>query len=54
MVLYVDGMLLIGNKKEIKDVKTQLSYEFDMKDLSVAIVFWAWKLKEIRKIGKSH
>jgi hypothetical protein len=35
LVLYVDDMLLIGNNKEIiQDVKNQLSYKFDMKDLS--------------------
>jgi hypothetical protein len=34
LVLYVDDMLLIGNNKEIiQDVKTRLSYNFDMKDL---------------------
>jgi hypothetical protein len=34
LVLYVDGMLLIGNNKEIiQDVKTQLSSKFDMQDL---------------------
>lgn len=33
MVLYVDDMLLIGNNKEIKDIKSQLSSKFDMKDL---------------------
>jgi hypothetical protein len=37
LVLYVDDMLLIGNNKEIiKDVKTQLSFKFDMNDLSAA------------------
>ena len=37
MVLYVDEMLLIGNKKEIiQDVKTQLSSKFDMKDLGAS------------------
>ena len=35
MVLYVDGMLLIGNNKDvIKEVKSQLYSKFDMKDLS--------------------
>jgi hypothetical protein len=34
VVLYVDDMLLIGNKKEmIKDVKSQFSSNFDMKDI---------------------
>jgi hypothetical protein len=32
LVLYVDDMLLIGNNKEIiQDVKTQLSYKFNLK-----------------------
>ena len=36
-VLYVDGMLLIRNNKEIiQDVKTQLSSKFDMKDIGAA------------------
>jgi hypothetical protein len=35
LVLYVDDMLLIGNNKElISDVKTQLFFKFDMKDLA--------------------
>ena len=35
IVLYVDDMLIIGNKKDvIKEVKSQLSSKFDMKDLS--------------------
>ena len=34
IVLYVDDMLLIGNNKDvIKEVKSQLSSKFDMKDL---------------------
>ena len=37
LVLYVDGMLLIGNNKEIiQDVKTQLSSKFDMKNISAS------------------
>ena len=37
MVLYVDDMLLIGNNKDvIKEVKSQLSSKFDMKDLDAA------------------
>ena len=32
--MYVDDMLLIGNNKDvIKEVKSQLSSKFDMKDL---------------------
>ena len=34
LVLYVDDMLLVGNHKEIiKDLKTQLSSNVDMKDI---------------------
>jgi hypothetical protein len=37
VVLYVDDMLLVGNNMDvIKEVKSQLSSKFDMKDLSVA------------------
>ena len=37
IVLYVDDMLLIGNNKDvIKEVKSQLSSKFDMKDLGAA------------------
>ena len=37
IVLYVYDMLIIGNKKDvIKEVKSQLSSKFDMKDLGVA------------------
>ena len=37
VVLYVDDMLLIGNNKDvIKEVKSQLSSKFDMKDLGAA------------------
>ena len=36
-MVYVDGMLLVGNNMEvIKEVKLQLSSKFDMKDLSAA------------------
>ena len=37
IIMYVDDMLLIGNNKDvIKEVKSQLSSKFDMKDLDVA------------------
>ena len=37
IVLYVDDMLLVGNNKYfIKEVKSQLSSKFDMKDLGAA------------------
>ena len=52
LVLYVDDMLSIGNNKEIiHGAKTQLSSEFEMKDLGVVNFIWAWKLKEINKRG---
>jgi hypothetical protein len=54
LVLYVDDMLLIGNKKEIiQDVKTQLSFKFDMKDLGAANFILSMKLKWIGKKGNS-
>ena len=37
IVLYVDDMLLIGNNKYvIREVKSQLSSKFDMKDLDAS------------------
>ena len=37
IVLYVDHMLLVGNNMEvIKEVKTQLSSNFNMKDLDAS------------------
>jgi hypothetical protein len=49
LVMYVDGMLLIGNNKEIiQDVKNQFSSKFDMKDLNASnFILGTWKLKEI-------
>jgi hypothetical protein len=45
-VLYVDDMLLIRNNKEINwDVKTQLSYKFDMKDIGAANFILGMKIK---------
>jgi hypothetical protein len=53
LVLYVDNMLLIGNNKEtIHDVKTQLSYKFDMKDLSASNFILGMKIKRDRKKRK--
>jgi hypothetical protein len=46
VVLYVDDMLLIGNNKEIiKEVKTQLSSKFDMKDLGAANFILGMEIK---------
>ena len=37
VVLYVDGIFLIGNNKDvIKEMKYHLSSKFDMKDISAA------------------
>ena len=37
IVMYVDDILLIGNNKDvIKEVKSQMSSKFDMKDLGAA------------------
>src|ERR1700722_8602124 len=53
VVLYVDDMLLVGNNMDvIKEVKSQLSYKFDMKDVS-ATNFWEWRFKEIMQTGNS-
>jgi hypothetical protein len=53
LVLYVDGMLLIGNnKKIIQDVKSQLSYKFDMKDLDASNFILGMEIKRDRKKRK--
>jgi hypothetical protein len=53
LVLYVDDMLLIENNKEIiKDVKTQLSSKFDMKDLCASHFILAMEIKTDRKKRK--
>ena len=52
-VLYVDDMLLIGNKKEInQDVKNQLSFKFDMKDLGVENFILGMEIKRDREKRK--
>eukprot|EP00253_Pinus_taeda_P030330 PITA_30330 len=49
LVLNVDDMLLVGNDKEIiQDLNTQLSSEFDMKDIGAANYILGMELKEIR------
>ena len=46
LVLYVDGMLLIGNNKEIiQDVKTKLSSKFDMKDIGATNFILGMEIK---------
>jgi hypothetical protein len=49
VVLYVDDMLLVGNNMVvIKEVKSQLSSKFDMKDLGVANVILGMEIKRDR------
>jgi hypothetical protein len=46
VVLYVDDMLLVGNNMDvIKEVKSQLSSKFDMKDLSAANFIMGMEIK---------
>jgi hypothetical protein len=46
VVLYVDDMLLVGNNMDvIKEVKSQLSSKFDMKDLDVANFIMVMEIK---------
>jgi hypothetical protein len=53
LVLYVDDMFLIGKNKEIiKDVKTQLSSKFDMKDLGASNFILGMEIKRDRKKRK--
>jgi hypothetical protein len=50
LVLYVDGMLLVGNNKEvIQDVKTQLSSKFDMRYLGAANFILGMEIKRALK-----
>jgi hypothetical protein len=49
VVLYVDDMLLVGNNMDVmKEVKSQLSSKFDMKDLSVANFILEMEIKRDR------
>jgi len=53
LVLYVDGMLLIGNNKEIiQDVKTQLSSKFEMKDIDASKFILGMEIKRDQKKRK--
>jgi hypothetical protein len=46
VVLYVDDMLLVGNNMDvIKEVKSQLSSKFDMKDIGVANFILGMEIK---------
>ena len=49
IVMYVDDMLLIGNNKDvIKEVKSQLSSKFDMKDLGAANFIMGMEIRRDR------
>jgi hypothetical protein len=49
VVMYVDDMLLIGNNMDvIKEVKSQLSSKFDMKDLGAANFILGMEIKRDR------
>ena len=49
IVLYVDDMLLIGNNKDIiKEVKSQLSSKFDMKDLGATNFIVGMEIRRYR------
>jgi hypothetical protein len=53
LVLYVDDMLLIGNKKEIiQDLKTHLSSKFDMKYLGASNFILGMEIKRDQKRRK--
>ena len=46
VVLYVDDMLLVGNNMDvIKEVKSQLSSKFDMKDLDASNFIMGMEIK---------
>lgn len=54
MVLYVDDMLLIGNNKEIiKDIKSQLSSQFDMDNLGATNFILGMEIKKDR-LNRKH
>jgi hypothetical protein len=49
LVLYVDDMFLVGNNMDvIKEVKSQLSSKFDMKDIGVANFIMGMEIKRDR------
>nr|GEW97999.1 retrovirus-related Pol polyprotein from transposon TNT 1-94 [Tanacetum cinerariifolium] len=53
LVLYVDDMLIDApNKDHIRELKDQLSNEFDMKDLGAAINILGMEIRRDRKMGK--
>nr|GEW95506.1 retrotransposon protein, putative, Ty1-copia subclass [Tanacetum cinerariifolium] len=53
LVLYVDDMLIAApNKDQIRELKDQLSNEFDMKDLGAAKRILGMEIRKDRKMGK--
>ena len=53
-MLYDDDMLLVGNNVEvIKEVNTQLSSKFNMKDIDAGNLILGMESKEIMQIGSS-
>jgi hypothetical protein len=53
VALYVDHTLLIGNNMNaIKEVKRQLSFKFDMKDLSAMNCIMRMEIKRDRSVRK--
>ena len=53
VVLYVNDMLLVGNNMDvIKEVKSQLSSKFDMKDLGAANFILGMEIKRDRENKK--
>jgi hypothetical protein len=58
VALYVDDMLLVGNNvDDIKEVKMQISSNFDMKDLSANKFILGMEIerhREVRKLWLNH
>jgi hypothetical protein len=49
-VLYIDDMLMVGNNMDdIKEMKSQLSSKFDMKDLGAANFILGMEIKRDHK-----
>ena len=50
ITLYVDNMLIFGNNKDVtSDLKSQLSAQFDMKDLGATKYILEMEIKRERK-----
>ena len=55
LLLYVDDMLIVcKNMSEIKELKTQLQGEFEMKNLGVVKKILGMEIHRDRKIGKLY